>query len=89
MLSVDEAKQIGKQACLDKLGKDFVQQHKEFSSFGSGEFDGKVFCFIGVDPFHQSSGKGLILDHEKFPYRVSCTVDKQDGRVEFIECVTQ
>ena len=87
MLSVEEATRIGQEACINKLGIGFVQQHQGFGSFGYGEIDGKVFCFVGVDPFHQSSGKGLILDHQKFPCRISCTVDIETGEVVFVECV--
>ena len=87
MLTVDEASAIGKEACLNKMGKEFVERHKGFATYGVGEHGERVFCFIGIDHLHRNNAGGLLLDDEPFPCRVSCNVDKKDGSVSFVEFV--
>ena len=87
MLTVDAAKKIGLNACINKLGRDFVLAHKDTSTSAYGEADGTVFCFVGVDT-HQAPYGRLILDNRsKFPYRASCHVNLETGMTQFVECI--
>ncbi len=90
MLSVEAAKKIGINACIEKLGREFVLAHKEYATSAYGESDDGVFCFVGVDDGckSQNSDRVLILDsHSEFPYRASCNISLADGTTHFIECV--
>ncbi len=90
MISIREAMRIGINACIDKLGSEFVQRHRDSSTSAYGETDDGVFCFVGVDdnPSNSMPDGVLILDSEsKFPYRVSCNVSLEDGAYHFLECV--
>ena len=88
MLSFEEAKRIGLDACIDRLGREFVQRYAESSTSAFGEFDqDKVFCFVGVDdePHDPGDEKTLVLTKREFPYRSSCTVTKSSGDIVFLE----
>ena len=90
MLSFETAKKIGINACIDKLGRDFVFAHKDLATSAYGENENSVFCFVGVDDRSASQNRDhkLILDsHSEFPYRVSCNVSLFDGVPSFIECI--
>ena len=87
MITVEEAKKIGIQACIKKLGKEFVKENAGHSSAGYGKRQDSVFCFVGVDNERNNHSRGLILDSIKFPYRVSCEVSLIDGSISFLECI--
>ena len=92
MLTFDEAKKIGLQACINKLGPSFVKSYIDTSTTAYGDYDRThVFCFVGVDTNPQPSfdGKYILSSKKKdaFQYRVSCTVSKKSGNVTFLECV--
>lgn len=90
MLTIDTAKKIGINACIDKLGRDFVLAHKDSAASAYGESDDGVFCFVGVDDGYssQNSDDVLVLDsRSEFAYRASCNVSLSDGAASFIECV--
>lgn len=91
MLSVEAARKIGINACIDKLGREFVLAHREYATSAYGENGDEVYCFVGVDKDFQSQNTRelLILDsRSKFSYRASCNVSLRDGKPSFIECVT-
>lgn len=90
MLSVEAARKIGINACIDRLGRAFVMTHKESATSAYGENEDGVFCFVGVDDSgrSQNSDHVLVLDsHSEFPYRASCNIDLRDGSAHFLECV--
>lgn len=90
MLTIDTARKIGINACIDKLGRDFVLLHKDSATSAYGESDDGVFCFVGVDDGYdsQNSDNVLVLDsRSEFSYRASCNVSLSDGVASFIECV--
>ena len=35
---------IGKNACIERLGKAFVEEHRADACFGTQEMDDKLFC---------------------------------------------
>lgn len=92
MLTVKEAARIGINACIDKLGRDFVLANRDngVSGYGDGETENSVFCYVGVDdkPWVDEDPDVIVLDStSQFPYRVSCDVCIDDGMVKFMECV--
>lgn len=92
MLTFEEAKKIGIDACVKKLGVSFVKQYADSfcSAYGWGEEKNTVFCFAGVDdnPGELINSDELILTKSDcFPYRVSCNVNIMNGFITYIECV--
>lgn len=92
MLTFEEAKKIGIDACVKKLGVSFVKQYADSfcSAYGWGEEKNTVFCFAGVDdnPSKITDTNELILTgNHDFPYRVSCNVNILDGFITYIECI--
>lgn len=92
MLTYEEAKKIGVNACIDKLGRDFVLKYRDTSCAGYGKEDDYAFCYVGVDDRMEpeKTGKGLVLDDSpdsKFPYLAMCNVWYENGKIEFLDCV--
>ena len=89
MLTYEKAKKIGIEACIDKLGRDFVNKHKDTSSSGFGDRGDHAFCFVGVDdrPETNMSDELVLTSNGKFPYVARCNVRYSDGYIEFLECV--
>ena len=91
MLTVEEAANIGINACIDKIGRDFVLAHRDNGTSAYGENDGSVYCYVGVDdqPWAPPpASRRLVLDNEtKFPYYASCNVSLTDGVTTFIDYV--
>ena len=90
MLTYEAAKKIGIDACVEKLGKDFVRLHKDTSCAGYGNADDHAFCYVGVDdrPEPVWNDSEVILDgspSSKFPYLSSCNVWYSDGKIEFLD----
>lgn len=88
MLTFEEAKKIGINACIDKLGRDFVRENRDNGVSSYGEDEGLVYCYIGLDdkPFVSKYPGQLVLDSEsKFPYYAECYVDPKDGTVTFLD----
>lgn len=90
MLTYDEAKKIGVNACVEQLGREFVIQHKDTSCSAYGDRETHAFCFVGVDtepdPPHEK-GDPLMLDGGKeWPVKISCNVWYNDGHIEFFDC---
>lgn len=91
MLTIDQAKKIGFDACAEKLGREFVDLHADATSSAYGQHDDKVYCFLGIsiEPRRTFDGETLRLSSDrKLKYRASCNVSLLDGSTEFIECVT-
>ena len=92
MLTVEAARKVGINACIDKIGRDFVQKYKDSSvyAYGDVESEGSVFCFVGVDDSPQAPAQEGVLEldsQSKFPYRASCIVSLANGVATFKECV--
>ena len=91
MITYEEARKIGINACIEKLGRSYVEQYRDNSCAGYGQEDEFAFCFVGVDdqPIGQRQpGEGLTLDDSsaKYQYMATCNVWYEDGRIEFLEC---
>ena len=90
MLSFEQAKTIGVDACIDRLGRDFYMQYRDTSSSGYGDMDDRAYCFVGInDADNRYDERPLTLtSNNSFPYRASCTVRYEDGGIDFIEYTT-
>ncbi|MBQ8138041.1 MAG: hypothetical protein IJ195_01140 [Lachnospiraceae bacterium] len=88
MLTYEKAKKIGIDACIDKLGREFVMSHKDTASSAFGDRGDYVYCFVGVnDKSPYNKGNKLILTSDnKYSFVARCTVDYVDGEVKFLEC---
>ena len=95
MLTVKEAKVIGKDACIEKIGVGFYEKYRNSTTAAYGDFseDGVVFCYIGVDdqPIETTPSEPLILsnkEHKKpIPFYASCNVVLESGEIVFLDCV--
>ena len=92
MLTYEEAKKIGVNACVEKLGRDFVKKHENGACAGYGDEQDYAFCYVGVnDQPEPPLEKVMVTLYDgpdaKFPYIASCRVDYHDGKVTFLECV--
>ncbi len=88
MISYEKARKIGVDACIDKIGRDFVMEHKDTASSAYGDRGDHVYCFVGVsDVPDEAMDDGLILtSNHSFPYAARCTVSYLDGQIDFLEC---
>ena len=70
MLTLNEARMIGKNACIEKIGKEFYEKYKETSTTAYGDFieDGVVFCYVGVDdrPINMEASEVLVLSSKEW-----------------------
>ena len=91
MLTRKEARRIGINACIDKIGRDFYEKYINSVSIAYGEIENGEFCFVGVDnkntPYEYQDSL-VLSSSEPIPYRVSCKILLQNGEVEFIEMTT-
>ena len=90
MLTYEEAKKIGVNACVEKLGRDFVMKYKNTSCSAYGDDKTHAFCFVGVntepDPPYREDDPLVLDGGSDWPYKASCNVWYQDGRIEFFDC---
>ena len=88
MLTYERARKIGVDACIDKLGRDFVKKYQDTSSSGFGDRGDHAFCFVGVDdrPDPVMKDELVLTSNGKFPYMARCNVNYCDGQVVFLEC---
>ena len=88
MLTYEIACQTGFNACVDKLGRNFVRAHRDSMYSSYGDYGDHVHCYVGVDTAPPPKmGNGLWLTSDKCPYFANCRVDFLDGKVTFLECV--
>ncbi len=91
MLTYEQAKKIGQEACIDRLGRDFVMKYRDTSCPAFSDLEDHADCFVGVDNSENRYGEGkpiMLTSGYKWPYSARCTVRYADGKVEFLECVS-
>lgn len=88
MLTYENAREIGVNACIDKLGRDFVAKYKDTFCSADGDRGDHIYCFVGVsDRPLPDMDDGLVLTSDnQFPYIARCTVDYLNGEVSFLNC---
>lgn len=89
MITYEKAREIGVEACIDKLGRDFVMKHRDTSSSAYGDRGDHAYCFVGVDdkPAQDMKDCLYLTSGTQFPYIARCTVNYQDGKIDFLDCV--
>ena len=90
MITEERAKRVGINACIEKLGREFVEAHRDAVVYAYGMNQSVMYCFVGVDDGPQKGTERLMLDSvSHWPYRVSCNVNLQTEEIVFIECVVK
>ena len=89
MITYEKAKQIGVDACIDRLGREFVMKYRDSSSSTYGDRGDHAYCFVGVDngKTREEYTQLILTSNNKFPFYASCNVRYSDGNVDFLECV--
>ena len=70
MLSYEDARKIGVNACIDKIGRDICIKHADNAVSGYGRDGDYVNCFVGVNDepapvIDRDDLSELVLTHEK------------------------
>ena len=94
MLTCSEAKVIGRNACIQKLGVSFYEKYRASATVAYGDFsdEGVVFCYVGVDDqqMDMAPSEPLILSNEAYknpiPFFASCNVVLENGEIIFLDC---
>lgn len=91
MLTVKEARKIGIQACINKIGYEFCKKHADNATSAYSVLDGIVNCFVGVsdepapDCDISKVDKLVLTSGKNWPYVARCNVYMEDGRIDFLE----
>lgn len=89
MLTFEQAKKIGVDACIDHLGRDFVNRFKDTACDAYADMEDHAYCFVGVDDRDTRYGEGVptLTSTDSFPYIARCNVRYSDGDISFFDCV--
>lgn len=89
MLSDKMARRIGINACIDKLGREFVLAHQDNATSTYGKTEEGMYCYVGVSdiPLPEYEPGVLVLDSMPSPYHASCIVNLENGALTFKEVV--
>ena len=89
MITFEQARRAGIDACIDRLGREFVTKHRETACSAYGDRGDYVYCFVGVsDKPYEKVYDGLVLDGgSKFPFVARCTVSYVDGSIDYLDSV--
>lgn len=93
MLNANEAKKLGIDACIEKIGIEFCKKHADNATSAYSEENGIMNCFVGVDDspapdYDITNANELILTSmEEWPYYASCNVNMSNGEIQFLHCV--
>ena len=84
MLSYQEIQNIGREACINAIGREFYEQYKQWSTAGGGNPRGEYICYVAV------SNKPLPQDgsERKWTRLARCKVNAQTGEVYGLELET-
>lgn len=67
---------IGKNACVELIGKEYVREHCDVASFAVQEInEDKVFCFLGID-LHEDTRELRLSNVNDWDVYASCYVEK-------------
>lgn len=81
---MNDYKKIGMEACIEKIGRVFVDEHRDTACFSSGEVEGNaLFCFLGID-LHADTRKACLTNENDWDVYASCYV--RNGLVEMSDC---
>ena len=89
MLTFEEARRKGINACMDAIGREFVEEAVSFySNTGCVEDENSVFCVLAVDDsLHDSfeTEDEEDVSEDDYKYTASCVVSMENGEVTFIK----
>lgn len=80
-----DRKQIGFDALVNAIGREFVKKHKEGAIFSHMEEEKGLFCFIGIDLHPETAPLCLCASMDEWDIYASCYV-LDDGTVIMDEC---
>lgn len=81
---MDEFRKVGMEACIEKIGRQFVNEHRDTACFSTQEMDNNVlFCFLGID-LHADSRKLCLTNDNDWDVYASCYV--KNGLAEMSDC---
>ena len=101
MLTYEDARKKGIEACFRELGEDFTENRAQVfrSASAYNEKKGEIFCIVAADTkphglrqdvvIREIEGLPVELPDDSYPYRVSCIISLGDGSVEFLERITE
>ncbi len=87
MLSILQAKKLGINACIDKIGRELCEKYSDRSASSYGQYGDVVNCFVGLSTtsFHSENIDNLVLTEEKqWDYFAECSVDLYSGEIIFL-----
>ena len=89
MLSYEDARKIGINACIDKLGREFVNKHKDTFCAADEDRGNHIRCFVGVSdkPLPNMSGELVLTSDDHFPYIARGKVSYSNGKIAFLKCI--
>lgn len=96
MLTVEEAKRIGLNACVQKIGFEFCKQHEDTAFCAYGVEEDVVQCYVGVDDqpapdYANMRPEDVCLTSTNYaPYFAVCDVNMNDSSITFIDfCIPE
>ena len=88
MLTYKQAKKVGRNACINRLGRDFVLKHRKSAGASFMDCDSYVQCFVGVNEKEMPKTGKIVLDDSRkdFDWSAECNVSYADGKIVFGKC---
>lgn len=87
MLAFTEIQKIGREACINAIGREFFEQYKQWSALGGGNHRGEDIFYVAV------SDKPLPKDSSgqtrKWTRLARCKVNGETGEVYGLELEVQ
>ena len=80
-----DKRQIGRNALIDVIGRDFLKAHKDAAIFSCGDTEKGFFCFIGIDLHPETRCATLSVPIDDWDIYASCYV-LDVGTVVMDEC---
>lgn len=71
-------REIGFNACIDAIGRDFYEANKDTSVFACGNDEKGLWCFLGINTNEEHSSELRLTNGDKWEYSASCYV--KNGR---------
>lgn len=87
MLTEKELKEIGKRACVNWIGQEFLDAHRDGACLSYGyAMDGRYEVFLGVDtdPSAPDPTGAILISEDPFPVQVAVSVNPETGSAQLI-----
>lgn len=81
MLTIDEARQKGLNACIDLLGREFMRQYKHQGCAAWGVTENGVFCFVAISTKEPQQYMVMLDSTSKWSCCSECTVSLSTGEI--------